>query len=115
MKKVTYILIWVLLGGVNAMFTSCGDFLDQESDRVISADKDRLNAASDTLYSVIGIMNKLQALSDRTILLGELRGDLSEVQDIASADLRELANFNISTENKYNAPRDYYEIGRAHV
>lgn len=110
MKKVTYILIWVLLGGVNAMFTSCGDFLDQESDRVISADKDRLNAASDTLYSVIGIMNKLQALSDRTILLGELRGDLSEVQDIASADLRELANFNISTENKYNAPRDYYAV-----
>lgn len=110
MKKVTYILIWVLLGGVNAMFTSCGDFLDQESDRVISADKDRLNAASDTLYSVIGIMNKLQALSDRTILLGELRGDLSEVQDNASADLRELANFNISTENKYNAPRDYYAV-----
>ena len=110
MKKVTYILIWVLLGGVNAMFTSCGDFLDQESDRVISADKDRLNAASDTLYSVIGIMNKLQALSDRTILLGELRGDLSEVQDNASADLRELANFNVSTENKYNAPRDYYAV-----
>lgn len=110
MKKVTYILIWVLLGGVSAMFTSCGDFLDQESDRVISADKDRLNAASDTLYSVIGIMNKLQALSDRTILLGELRGDLSEVQDNASADLRELANFNVSTENKYNAPRDYYAV-----
>lgn len=100
----------VLMGGMSSLFVSCGDFLDQESDRVISADKDHLNTASDTLYSVIGIINKMQALSDRTILLGELRGDLTDVVSKTSADLREISNFDISADNKYNSPRDYYAV-----
>ncbi len=110
MKRISYIIMMVLMAGVSSVFTSCGDFLDQESDRVIPADKDRLNNASDTLYSVIGIMNKMQALADRTILLGELRGDLSDVLNNTTADLREISNFNISTDNQYNSPRDYYAV-----
>ncbi len=110
MKRISYIIMMVLMAGVSSVFTSCGDFLDQESDRVISADKDHLNNASDTLYSVIGVMNKLQALADRTILLGELRGDLSDVVSNTTAELREISNFNISTENQYNSPRDYYAV-----
>lgn len=110
MKRISYIIMMVLMAGVSSVFTSCGDFLDQESDRVIPADKDHLNNASDTLYSVIGVMNKMQALADRTILLGELRGDLSDVVSGTTADLREISNFNISTENQYNSPRDYYAV-----
>lgn len=110
MKRISYIILMVLLGSVSGMLTSCGDFLDQESDRVIYSDKDHLNNASDTLYSVIGIMNKMQALADRTILLGELRGDLVDVCDNTSADLREISNFNVSSENQYNSPRDYYAV-----
>ena len=86
MKRISYIIMMVLMAGVSSVFTSCGDFLDQESDRVIPADKDHLNNASDTLYSVIGVMNKMQALADRTILLGELRGDLSDVVNTTTAD-----------------------------
>lgn len=110
MKRISYIIMMVLMAGVSSVFTSCGDFLDQESDRVIPADKDHLKNASDTLYSVIGVMNKMQALADRTILLGELRGDLSDVVNSTTADLREISNFNISTENQYNSPRDYYAV-----
>lgn len=110
MKRISYIIMTVLMACVGSVFTSCADFLDQESDRVISADKDHLNNASDTLYSVTGIMNKMQALADRTILLGELRGDLSDVLDNTTADLREISNFNISTDNQYNSPRDYYAV-----
>ena len=110
MKKLSYIIILVLMGGMSSLFVSCGDFLDQESDRVISADKDHLNTASDTLYSVIGIINKMQALADRTILLGELRGDLTDVVNKTSADLREISNFDISADNKYNSSRDYYAV-----
>ena len=61
----------VLCGGLGQVLVSCGDLLDQKSDRVIYSDKEHLNNASDTLYSVIGIMNKIQALADRTVLLGE--------------------------------------------
>ena len=90
--------------------TSCSDFLDQESDHVIYADKSHLNNATDTIYSVIGIMNKLQSIADRTILLGEVRGDLMDINENTSSDLRDLSLFNVGNENKYNSPRDYYAI-----
>ena len=90
-----------------ATFTSCDDFFEQNSDDVLYADKEHLNNAVDTIYSVTGILNKMQALADRTILLGEVRGDLVDLTNIASNDLRELAQFNVSDDNMYNSPSDY--------
>ena len=77
---------------------------------MIYADKSHLNNATDTIYSVIGIMNKLQSIADRTILLGEVRGDLMDINENTSSDLRDLSLFNVGNENKYNSPRDYYAI-----
>ena len=110
MKRLSYIVLTVLFGGMSCMLSSCGDFLDQESDRVIDANKNHLNNASDTLYSAIGVMNKMQALADRTILLGELRGDLVDVNNYTSSSLRDIANFNVASDNPYNSPRDYYAV-----
>ena len=104
------ILPSLLLGAAMVATTSCGDFLDQDSEQVIYANKGHLGSASDTIYSVTGIMNKMQVLADRTILLGELRGDLMDVNSNTTAELREIANFNISDNNKYNSPRDYYAV-----
>ena len=89
---------------------SCADFFDQESEHIIFSDQNHLNNATDTIYSVTGILNKLQALADRTILLGEARGDLVDVTDATSNDLREVAQFNIGDENMYNRPSDYYAV-----
>ena len=89
---------------------ACSDFFDQESDHVVYAEKDHLTNWPDTVYSVMGILNKLQAVADRTILLGEVRGDLVELTDKASADLRELATFSVGDNNQYNQPRDYYAV-----
>lgn len=100
----------VLLGGVSCMFSACSDLLDQESERVIDANKSHLDNASDSLYSVVGIMNKMQALGDRTVLLGELRGDLVDVTNNTSASLRDIANFQVGSDNPYNTPRDYYAV-----
>ena len=107
MKKLNILIcaVCILCG-----LASCSDFLDQESDQVIYADKDHLNNATDTLWSVAGIMNKLQVIADRTILLGEMRGDLSDITEYTPADLREVAFFNISDDNIYNSPRDYYAV-----
>lgn len=100
----------LMVASLTVATTSCGDFLEQDSEQVIYADKSHLGQASDTIYSVTGIMNKMQALADRTILLGELRGDLMDVNGNTSADLREIATFNVSDDNKYNSPRDYYAV-----
>ena len=105
------ILAPLTLGGVGGgLFTSCSDFFNQESSDVLLADKAHLNNSVDTVYSVLGIMNKLQTIADRTVLLGELRGDLVDVTSTASSDLRDIANFNVGDSNVYNAPRDYYAI-----
>ena len=111
MKKLIYASL--LVGSMTLTTPSCGNMLDQESEQVIYTDQDYLNNASDTLYSVIGIMNKLQAIADRTVLLGELRGDLVDINNYTSAYLREIATFNVSGDNIYNSPRDYFSSSTA--
>ena len=101
-----------------SLFISCSDFIYDDSDQVAYADKDILSDDADTLWAVAGIMNKMQVIADRTILLGEVRGDLVTLTNDASADLRALADFDLTSStpqlltssNKYNQPRDYYAI-----
>lgn len=90
--------------------TSCDDMLETESDLYIYADGDNLSDATDTIYSMVGILNKLQPLADRTVLLGEVRGDLVDLTPYASTDLQQLASFTVTDENAYNNPRDYYAV-----
>ena len=89
---------------------SCSDFFEQDSTFIVNAEKSHLYSATDTIYSLTGILNKVQAIADRTILLGEARGDLVTVTDATAADLRAVANFNIDDDNMYNNPVDYYAI-----
>ena len=102
-------LLWGGAGG-GLFLTSCDDFFAQESNDVLYADQEHLNNAVDTIYSVTGILTKLQTLADRTILFGEVRGDLVDLTDVASDDLVELATFSVSDDNKYNVPSDYYAV-----
>ena len=101
------LLVGLLSALILLPMTSCEDFLNPESSYFSDS---TLDNPSDTLYSVVGVINKLQSLSDRTILLGELRGDLSDVTDGANSDLLEIAMFNVSDDNQYNAPHDYYAV-----
>lgn len=108
--KIKSILYFCSFVACLTMNISCSDFFDQDSDHVIFADGDHLNNATDTIYSVTGILNKLQVISDRTILLGEARADLVDVTTATSSDLRNVALFNINDSNEYNSPKDYYSI-----
>ena len=90
--------------------SACSDFIYDDSDQVTYADKSILTDDADTLWAVAGIMNKMQVIADRTVLLGEVRGDLVTLTNDAAADLRQLADFSTDGDNKYNQPRDYYAI-----
>ena len=91
--------------------TGCQDFFEQESDHIIFADGDHLNNPTDTVYSMMGILQKMQAIADRSVLLGEVRGDLVDVNEYTSADLRNIALFELDdSANVYNQPRDYYAV-----
>ena len=95
----------VLAFGAGAAFTSCVD-----TDSSLVDFNPQLNSPNDTVYSLLGIMNKMQVIADRTIILGEIRGELSSATEAATTDLKELADFTATTDNRYNAPEDYYAI-----
>ena len=92
---------------------SCADMLDTDSESVVLEDRNTLNHTYDTVYSLLGIFQRMQAIADRTVVLGEIRGDLVKVTDNVSEDLRDLYNFdfaNLSSDNKFADPIDYYAV-----
>lgn len=105
--KHSIIAISILAAGV---LSSCDDFIYGDSDLVTYSDDMGLSSDADSLWSVVGIFRKVQAVADRTILLGEVRGDLTDLTSNADADLQALAAFEATTDNKYNRIADYYAI-----
>ena len=98
------------------VMTSCGDMLETESELVEYEKDNTLNHPTDSVYSVLGIINKMQIIADRTVILGEARSDLMTVTDAASSDLKRLASFSLNSQpstlnsNKYNKIADYYAV-----
>ncbi len=107
--KTKSILFAALCAGLLG-FTSCEDMLTTESTIVMFENDNELNESTDTVYSVLGILQKIQKIADRTVLFGELRGDLTSLNDLASSDLQEISSFTVTNENKYNNPIDYYAV-----
>lgn len=111
MKRMKNIKIWMLLGAMALGSVSCSDMMDINSDRVAFEDDNRLNNANDSIYSVMGILSKMQNVADRCILMGELRGDLMTTDPTyATTDLKEIENFEVSSKNPYADKRDFYTI-----
>ena len=92
------------------LFSSCSDLMDTDSELVEFEEDNKLQSPTDSVYSVMGIIYKMQAVADRTVILGELRSDLTTTTASASADLKAITNFQINTENAYNRISDYYAI-----
>lgn len=106
MKAKSIILSGLLLAGVGAATTSCEDMFTAEN-KLVTTDL----APQDTVYQVMGIIQRMQKLADRTVLLGEIRADLVDVDpSVASTDLQQLSFNNISEDNVYNRPADYYAV-----
>lgn len=106
-KGLPLILAVLTLQSTLLTFTSC---VETDSSLVEYVEDNKLNNPTDTVYSFVGIIGKMRAIADRTILLGEMRGDLTATTAYAQLDLQDLANFDLKSDNKYNDARDYYAI-----
>lgn len=96
----------LLLLGLGAATVSCEDMFTAENTLVTTE-----LAPKDTLFQMMGIIKRMQKLADRTVLLGEVRADLVDVDPLhASADIQQLAANNVSATNVYNQPADYYAV-----
>src|SRR5574344_903275 len=93
-----------------ASMVSCSDMLDTDSDMVEFAEDNTLSTPQDTLYSVMGIIRKMQVIADRTVPLGEVRADLMAPTDKATTAIKNVAKFDFSTKNEYNQVSDYYAV-----
>ena len=93
--------------------SSCEDMLRVDSKIVLYDNENTLDRPTDTVYSVLGIIKGLQKIADRSVILGEIRGDLVTPSGYANKDLAELYDYNLQNlkaSNRYNDPTDYYSI-----
>lgn len=105
------IRLFIFIGSISLLTSSCEDIMSTDTNRYLLADENQINSANDTVYSVVGILQKVQQLADKYVLLGELRGDLLDVSDKADLSLRELSEFSGNLANsEYANPKDYYAV-----
>jgi hypothetical protein len=109
MKTKSIIFSGLLLVTLGAATTSCEDMLSVE-DELHTTNL----APQDTVYQLMGIVNRMQSLVDRTVVLGELRADLVDLDPtVAKTSLQDVMNNNIPTDNEYNQIADYYAVVNA--
>lgn len=106
--KLKYIFPLIAAGCLMSGLSSCEDMLDTKSDAFVYDNP--LNNANDSLYSAMGIVSQLQAIGERYVLLGELRGDLVTVPATADIELQNVANFSTQAGGNYSSRRDWYSI-----
>ena len=90
------------------MMTSCQDMLETESNLQIFDPE--LDQKTDSMFYTLGILKGVQQAIDQYVLFNEMRGELTTINQYSSTDLRELANFSATTENKYDSAYVFYRI-----
>ena len=90
--------------------TSCEDMFDIDSSRVIIESEHNLNSTADSAYTTLGILQSMRQIADRYVILGEVRGDLVEINEYTKTSLRNLSEFNFEEDNEYLNVRDYYAV-----
>lgn len=91
------------------LLSSCKDFLNPDQEINITEDK-----LYDDWYEYrsinMGLYGIQAQLVEQLVLLGELRGDLMQITENADADMVEIYNFNVSKENKYASPTNFFKL-----
>lgn len=108
MNKISKLIVCFFIA--STILVSCDDMLGVDSKRLTTDAEYGLNAPGDSVYSMYGVFSRLQKLADSYVLLGELRGDLMTVTESSDIYLREINNFDVSTNNMYVNIKDYYDV-----
>lgn len=90
------------------MMTSCQDMLETESNLQIFDPE--LDQKTDSMFYTLGILKGVQQAIDQYVLFNEMRGELTAVNQYTSTDLRQLANFSVTSENKYDSAYIFYRV-----
>ena len=102
-SPVTIIIIIVML------LSSCEQFFNPDQE---------LNITEDQLFddwyeyrsAEMGLYGLQQKLVEQILILGELRGDLLTITPTANVDMVEISNFNVSKNNQYASPINFFKL-----
>ncbi len=104
-------IIPFFLGIILLTLGSCEDMLETDSNRVAFENDNRIKNPDDAFYIISGILQELRKVGDRYIIMGELRGDLMTISpENASVSLKEIYEFQTTSNNDYSDQRDYYNV-----
>jgi hypothetical protein len=86
--------------------------LKTDTDHYLDTEGYALDSPNDTLYSMTGILRKMQAIADRYVLIGELRGELMDITENADEELQAIYNFSVKQEdeNPFTDTRAWYDL-----
>ncbi|MGF7232509.1 RagB/SusD family nutrient uptake outer membrane protein, partial [Arachidicoccus sp.] len=94
---------------LSLVFYSCNKTFDKLPQSVI--DKSQVyRDVNDADAAIIGIYGQVMGLSDKYIILNELRGDLMDVTPNADKYLNEINTESVSQDNPYSDPRPFYAV-----
>lgn len=105
--KYSIIISFVLAFSI--FFTSCEKFFNPPQE---------LDITEDMLYDdwyeyrsvEMGLYGLQQNLVEQLVILGELRGDLLNITENADADMIEIYNFNVSRDNEWASPVNFFKL-----
>lgn len=98
----------LLLLGLAAGITACSDIMETDSNRKLFDPP--LNAKTDSIYYIQGMLRGMQQLADQYVLTGEFRGDLISPNSHTTSDLRALSDFSADGSNAYDSAYVYYRV-----
>ncbi|MBA0883581.1 RagB/SusD family nutrient uptake outer membrane protein [Flavobacterium undicola] len=90
-------------------FGSCQDYLDVQPEDKLSGDQVYRNVY-DADAAVLGIYGKFMGLAEKYVVLNEMRADLMTTTRNSSPYLKQLSQHNVSAENTYINPKQFYEV-----
>lgn len=99
----------LLAGATIACIASCKKALEVEPGNELAPEQ-MYRDVYDANAAVMGIYGKFMDISDRYIILNELRADLMEFTHNADEYLRQLNNHTVTPDNPYINPRPFYEL-----
>jgi hypothetical protein len=106
-KKSAKALLWMSV--LLLSLSSCEQYLDVEpQDKV--AEEQMYRNVYDADAAVIGIYGKFMGLAKKYVILNEMRADLMTTTNNSDPYLKELSEQNVSAENPYINPKDFYQV-----
>ncbi|MBN1822289.1 MAG: RagB/SusD family nutrient uptake outer membrane protein [Prolixibacteraceae bacterium] len=109
MKILTFSRLFIFFVVTSLIVLSCDDFFNPPLELNITEGQ-----LFDDWYEYRSVEMGLYALQrelvEQIIVLGELRADMMEITANADAELKAVYNFNISKENKYASPTNFFKL-----